>query len=744
MQESPPRQHADENALTFLRIGRILSTPSGAVIAIDAMARQLLGLAPSDRLESIATAGTPDRSPLEVVLAEGALREHECWLATAATSSVPVVLSARLLSDTQPAEIEWFVRRFEPVPEDDRNPYRAIFEQVDDAVVIFDAAVGEIIDSNSAAREMFGYQRAHPPAPTAVSVSALPPDKARQIVAERLAGAERGERQLFEWEIREPDGRHAWLEVSLRKARVAGVDRVLGVMRNVTERKRSELAHRQTEERLRTILNTTHEIVWTLDLEGRFTFVNARGEEATGHRVDEWLGVPFDPIIAPEDREMVWDCFRKTMAGGRTRFNTRVVDATRQFRSLLVNTAPLVENGTITGMVGLGTDVTDQVRLEEELHKAQKIESLGLLAGGIAHDFNNILTAILGGVTLARRQASKDASLVELLTLSEKACMRARDLTQQLLTFSRGGAPICRPASMADLVRETARFVSRGSPVRCALDIEESLWLVDMDESQMSQVLGNLILNAIQAMPAGGTVTICARNQDDDSELPRGSGLRPGPYVSVAISDSGVGIAPEHASKIFDPYFTTKVRGTGLGLATSYSIVRRHRGHIDFASTPGEGTTFRILVPATLQTAGPPSSSPHPRAPLRARILVVDDEPAVRQVAVLILEGLGYEALSVGSGDEAITLFRGALAAGAGFQLVVMDLTMPGGMSGWDTGRELRRIDPDVLLIASSGYSTDPIMADHAAYGFDSAVPKPYVPGDLDSAIREALKRRVA
>jgi len=498
---------------------------------------------------------------------------------------------------------------------------------------------------------------------------------------------------------------------------------------------------KEVEERLRTILNTTHEIVWTLDLEGRFTFVNLRGEEATGYRVPDWIGLPFDPLVHPDDREMVRECFRQTIAGNRSCFKTTVIDARGQTRALMVNTAPLVEGGRIVGMVGLGYDVTEKVRLEDELHKAQRIESLGLLAGGIAHDFNNILTAVLGGVTLARRKAGNDEQLAELLMLSEKACLRARDLTHQLMTFTRGGAPICRPADMAELIRETVRFVARGSQVRCDVQIEADLRLVSMDESQMSQVLGNVVLNGIQAMPSGGTLSIRARNVEL-VDVPQGSALQPGPHVCVEIADTGVGIPPEHAARVFDPYFSTKARGTGLGLATSYSIVRRHKGHLDFESTPGVGTTFRILLPATSQTTMPPSSRPKPGAPVRGRVLMVDDEPAVRELGALMLRGLGYQTDTVSSGEEAIERVRSAMERDEPFRAVLLDLTMPGGMSGRETARRLRQIAPDVALIASSGYSTDPIMSNHAAYGFDAAVPKPYIAAELDAGLRKALGHR--
>ncbi len=735
---------AASSTLAFLGIGRVWGTLSGQVTELDATAHAVLGLEDHETLAQIDAFGVPGPSPLQSVIDAGEVHEMSCWLALSSGRRAFVVLSGRLVRRPgDEALVQWFVRRGVSQPVVDQ-PYRAIFDQVDDGIAVHDIDSGRIVDANRAASSMFGIGREQALLVEPHDVTTGESDAADKAAFERIQAAARGERQVFEWEAHDASGRPFWLEVSLRKAKIGGVDRIVAVMRDVTQRRREDALHLETAERLRTILNTTHEIVWTLDLDGCFTFVNTQGEDATGYSAPEWIGLPFDPLIHPDDREMVRDAFRKTIAGERTRFNAQVLDVSGRTRSLLVNTAPLVQEGRVIGMVGLGNDVTEQVRLEEELNKAQKIESLGLLAGGIAHDFNNILTAIVGGISLARRRAGSDSSLLEMLSLSETACMRARDLTQQLLTFSRGGAPICKPASMAELIRETAHFVSRGSKVRCELDIDPSLSLVDMDASQMSQVLGNLILNGIQAMPDGGTITIEAHNEEIGTALPPGSALRPGRHVCVSVRDSGVGIRPEHVAKIFDPYFTTKPGGSGLGLATSYSIVRRHKGHIDFESTPGVGTTFRIRLPAAARSVAPAPSAPASASATRApvRVLLVDDEPVLRDVASLMLRTLGYGAETAASGEQAVDVFRDAARHGTGFDVVVMDLTMPGGMSGREAAGALRSLDPKVVIVASSGYSTDPVMADPGSFGFDGAVPKPYIASDLDEALRAALKKR--
>ncbi|MFW5739858.1 MAG: hybrid sensor histidine kinase/response regulator, partial [Myxococcota bacterium] len=496
------------------------------------------------------------------------------------------------------------------------------------------------------------------------------------------------------------------------------------------------------EERYRAIIEASHDIIWALDTNANFTFVNNRGEELTGHSFEEWKGKSFAPLIYPEDLPKANDTFVRAMRGERVRYEVRVIDALGRIRRLRANLEPIWDKDKVIGLVGLGTDITERTRLEDELHKAQKLESLGLLAGGIAHDFNNILTAIVGGIALAQRSAEKPELQRETLEISEKACMRARELTQQLLTFSRGGAPVRRPGSIAELLQETARFALRGSNVRCELSLAGDLRIVEMDAGQMSQVVNNLLLNAAQAMPQGGTVTLRADNhtlEQPDSRLPT---LHPGSYVRISVHDEGEGIPQQFLPNIFDPYFTTKPNGTGLGLATCYSIVRRHEGYIDVESTPGQGTTFHIYLPSTQKTRPPSDDPPVPESRRGGTILMMDDDPMVREVGTEMLRALGFEVVVATDGRQAVSAYQTALAQDRRFDAVILDLTVAGGMGGREAASLLRQLDPQARLIASSGYSTDPVMADHAKYGFDGVVAKPYVPEDLDRAMGVVFRAR--
>jgi nitrogen-specific signal transduction histidine kinase/ActR/RegA family two-component response regulator len=388
------------------------------------------------------------------------------------------------------------------------------------------------------------------------------------------------------------------------------------------------------------------------------------------------------------------------------------------------STAAIQYNGK-SATLGIVRDVTERNKMEEELQKAQRLESLGILTGGIAHDFNNILVSIIGSLSLIKVHAKSGDKFFDYLTRAEKAALRAKGLTQQLLTFSKGGAPIKKTASIPELIEETANFSLRGSRVRCEFSMPGNLWPVEIDEGQMSQVINNLIINAQQAMPDGGIIRIGAENViiEENEGLP----LAVGKYVKVSVKDQGTGIPKAYLQKIFDPYFTTKEKGSGLGLATSYSIIKKHGGYLTAESDAGAGATFYIYLPASekqiLVVKGVVEEeifSGH------GRILFMDDQQNVREVAGDMLMSLGYEVEFAGEGHEAIDLYKQAKDSEKPFDAVILDLTVPGGMGGQEAIRRLRKIDPGVKAIVSSGYSGDPIMSEYRGYGFSGVMAKPY------------------
>lgn len=406
-------------------------------------------------------------------------------------------------------------------------------------------------------------------------------------------------------------------------------------------------------------------------------------------------------------------------------------------RICLVMTAPIFdEDGRFTGIVHTVRDITEQRKIEEELMRAQKLESIGVLAGGIAHDFNNFLTSIFGNISLAKMESALEGKVLVRLEEAEKASMRAKDLTHQLLTFSKGGAPLKKTASIMDLITDSAAFALVGSNVRCDYDLPQHLWATAIDEGQISQVIHNLIINACQAMPEGGKIEIRARNVvvEKSSKLP----LMPGRFIKVSVRDYGVGIRPQDIPKVFDPYFSTKSEGNGLGLATSYSVIKRHEGHMTVDSLWGHGTTFQFYLPAA-QEQFPVEQAADDEVVLpgngKGKTLVMDDEEAIRDLAGQMLRFLGYQVEFARDGDEAIQLYRQAREAGAPFDVVLIDLTIPGGMGGKETIKKLKEIDPQIKAVVSSGYYTDPVMSNYRESGFSGVIAKPYCMKELSEVL---------
>lgn len=385
--------------------------------------------------------------------------------------------------------------------------------------------------------------------------------------------------------------------------------------------------------------------------------------------------------------------------------------------------------------IAVARDVTERKKIEEELLRARKLESIGLLAGGIAHDFNNLLSMIQGYIDLAGRRVNDDELQNSYLVKAKQASARASELTQQLLTFSKGGEPVKKTENISDIIQKSIDFILHGSNIDVVFHCKCDLSKVNVDTGQISQVIQNLAINARQAMPEGGVINICCENTVIANSIAR-DGIFPGRYIKIQFKDSGTGISQDIIDKIFDPYFTTKQKGSGLGLALSYSIIKKHGGYMTVRSEVNQGATFTIYLPESEEPVAEPPIHLKPEGNRRfMRVMIMDDDAMIRDVGSEMLRSLGYDVMQSINGEDAIEKYRSAIKNNTPIDLIIMDLTITHGMGGKETIKKLLELDPGVKVIVSSGYSNDPVMANYKHYGFKGALSKPYDQDELETSI---------
>ncbi len=534
--------------------------------------------------------------------------------------------------------------------------------------------------------------------------------------------------------------------VKERTVDLEGLNWVLKKEIQVREKAEEEL--KNEKERLDVTLKSIAEGVIVTGTDGTVTLLNRIAESLTATSQQEALGRNVDEIL-PLSREkgkkrepislceIIREHLEDDLSGD---FVLR--SGGRDERLVSISMAPVkVEEENIFGFVLAVRDITEAKKMEEELIRQRKIESVGVLAGGIAHDFNNLLTGILGNISLIKPGLDPDEKAYRQLESCEKAALRAKGLTHQLLTFSRGGAPIKESVKLDPLVRESVEFVLSGSRSTSTFDFPPDTWDVDVDQGQFSQVLNNLVINALQAMPEGGNIAVKLENiVNNGKKVP----LEAERLVKLSIADEGRGISEADISRVFDPYFTTRDTGNGLGLATVYSIIKRHQGYIGVESTPGKGTVFYIYIPASEEPAEVEKLEPE-TAPLdrKLQVLLMDDDELIRTIAVEIFKRLGFDSETVDDGAEAVEAYRRGMEAGRPYDLVILDLTVPGGMGGKEALEELRLLDPNVTAMVSSGYSNDPVMANYKDYGFKGIMVKPYRVKEVKAALDSVLETQL-
>ncbi len=696
------------------------------------------------------------------------------------SSQIGMVLMALLFSFAVADKINVIRREREKAVEDladSEEKYRSLVENAHDGIVMM---VGERpVLANTPLMEMLGYEKTELASLTIDDILADTP-LGKPLVGDYYRRRLRGEDvpTKYEGQLRRKDGTIIDCSFSASRINVGGRPGVIAIISDITSLKQAEqtiveqyneiqnqyerlaalnrdltdaqeaqiqLNERLGEEKeqLAAILKSISDAVIATDIQGRVIMMNVAAEHLTGRKqeealdleVKELLGLPPDSF--PANGDEMTSIAEYSGKPPITTSPVRLKCGDGSDCDVEIAGAPLrPPGGGKQGMVFAVRDITAKIKLEKEIQKAGKIESIGLLAGGIAHDFNNLLTAIIGNLSLLRTILDKDdPKTAPVIDRIEQASVQAVSLTRQLLTFSRGGEPVKKQASIRDLLYENIDFLLSGSAVTTRFHIEKGLWPVEVDTNQIVQVIHNLVINAIQAMPEGGELVISAVNLDCIQWLP----LSEGRYVRITFTDQGLGIPGHNLVRVFDPYFSTKEQGNGLGLSICYSIVKKHGGHIEVESIENQGTSFHVYLPASEgEVASRKKRSRVPKK-LRGRILVMDDEEVVREVAEGLLTHLGFDVVCVNEGTAAVEKYRQAKEEGAPFSAVIMDLTVSGGTGGREAINRLLAYDPEAVALVSSGYSKNMVMGSYREYGFSGVLSKPYTIDDLARVLSEVL-----
>ena len=531
------------------------------------------------------------------------------------------------------------------------------------------------------------------------------------------------------------------LDTTERKEMEVKLERYKNHLEQLVAERTEDLALEKN--RLSATLSSIGDGVITTDVERTILMMNSNAEDLLDIDLEKARSLDLVSLFGKGDKSIKEELKRylEEVMLGKGNGNHLTVSIRTRYgdRTLEINSSRMHdEEDVTTGIVLAVRDVTERRKMEEEASRNQRLESIGVLAGGIAHDFNNMLTSLLGNIALVKSAVDPKNEAFSALEDAEKAAYNARDLTSQLLTFSRGGEPVKKETNLKQVLRDCTRFSLSGSRVSTSFVLDDDLWKVELDEPQFKQALNNLLINAKEAMPGGGTVTVKAENLNVKSIS--GLSLREGRYVKVSIKDTGIGMPGRVLKKAFDPYFSTKSEGRGMGLATAFSIIREHFGLLEATSRVDEGSTFMLYLPA-LGPKGVEIKTRDSAMKVKGgeRILLMDDDELLLNAISRLLGNQGYRVDTAEEGKKAVAMYHTQLEKGEKYHAVILDITVPGGMGGEETLNRIMDFDPAVKAIVSSGYSNDTIMSHYEDHGFKGVLKKPYKLEDLKSELCRIL-----